>query len=123
VPPPPSRPPAGSAFLPSTVPSLPPRPPATGPGARVCGCGCSRCAWWCLVLICGGIPSYEQRPRGSCLCHWGGRHLCSARAGVRWAKLAWRFGSPGCVGAVRRKRPDLLHCWRRRGGGWALGGG
>jgi hypothetical protein len=34
-------------------------PPATGPGARVCGCSCGRCAWWCLVRICGSAP----RPR------------------------------------------------------------
>jgi hypothetical protein len=33
-----------------------PVPPATGSGARVCGCGCSRCAWWCLVRICGSTP-------------------------------------------------------------------
>jgi hypothetical protein len=32
----------------------------------------------CSFFILGSTPSYEQRPRGSCMCHWGGRHLCSA---------------------------------------------
>jgi hypothetical protein len=36
------------------------------------------------------------------------------RAGVRWAKLAWRFGQAGRVWAVRRNQPAVLHCWRLR---------
>jgi hypothetical protein len=31
-----------------------------------------------MVRICGSTPSYEQWPRAACLCHWGGRLLCSA---------------------------------------------
>jgi hypothetical protein len=52
--------------------------------------------------------------------HWG-HPPAELRAGVRWAKLAWRFG---CVGAVRRRRPAVLHCWRRRlgAGGRERGG-
>jgi hypothetical protein len=69
----------------------PDRPPATGPGARVCGCGCSRCAWWCLVRICGSTQSYEQRPRDSCSCHWGGRQLSSTPSGVCCGKKAENY--------------------------------
>jgi hypothetical protein len=47
--------------------------------------------------------------------HWG-RPPAELRAGVRWAKLAWRFG---CVGAVRRKRGRRCSI---AGGGWAAAG-
>ena len=69
--------------------------------------GCRVCACAALVLC------------AVCM-HWG-RPPAELRAGVRWAKLAWRFG---CVGAVRRKRPAVLHCWRRRlgAGGRERGG-
>jgi hypothetical protein len=94
-----------------------------------------------LVLLCGAPELQTRRSRcykamlravclqrcRACACaarvlcavrmHWG-RPPAELRAGVRWAKLAWRFG---CVGAVRRKRPAVLHCWRQRLG--AGGGG
>jgi hypothetical protein len=49
---------------------------------RICGRGC-------LVRICGSAPSYEQRPRASCLCH-----LCCS-------------GPPGCF-ALGQTRSDLV---------------
>jgi hypothetical protein len=54
--------------------------------------------------------------------HWG-RPPAELRAGVRWAKLARRFG---CVGAVRRKRPvgaPLLGAAGRRLGAGGRGRG
>jgi hypothetical protein len=128
---PPARP-SSRAQWPVGYPDRPPATgPALGPGARVCvcGCGCSRCpvckhAWWCLVRICGGTPSYEQRPRDSCSCHWGGRQLSSTPVCAgRPSKLAWRFGSsfvgPRVGGAAGSRA--VLHCWRLRGGGWGEG--
>jgi hypothetical protein len=65
---------------------------------------CRVCAYAALVLC------------AVCM-HWG-RPPAELRAGVRWAKLAWRFG---CVGAVRRKRPVgaplLAAAGRRLGAG------
>jgi hypothetical protein len=69
--------------------------PAIGSFARGRGCGCRR------PPVCLGVPgtdlgsalSYEQRPRASCLCHWGepARSPPVLRGGSRWAKLdlAW----------------------------------
>jgi hypothetical protein len=115
---PPARP-SSRVECPVGYPDPPPQAP--GPGARVCGCGCSRCAWWCLVRTCGSTPSYEQRPRDSCLCNWGGRHLCSAPvcAALGQASLAVWFAGPRMSGAAKAAggAPLLAAARRRLGGG------
>jgi hypothetical protein len=86
----------------------------------------------CLVRICGSTPSYERRPRGSCTCHWGGRHLCSAPVCVgpnsNWPgglghRAAWvMWHTCGCGAVQAAGSAPFLAAARRMGGqegsGW-----
>jgi hypothetical protein len=79
-------------------------------------------AWYGFVVA----PRRTSSGHAIHVCATGARSAPVLRAGVRWAKLAWRFGSSGCVWAVRRKQPAVLYCWRGcaavAGGGRGGGG-
>jgi hypothetical protein len=124
VSPSPLHPPAGPSSRPSTVPSwLVAYPVSTATGT-------GRCSWRvCVGAAAAGVLSgacrygFAVAPRRtssgharSCLCHWGGRHLCSAPVcdGPSWPGGLVRRAAYE-RGAVRRKQPAVLHCcWRRR---------
>jgi hypothetical protein len=109
--------PTGPPFLLSTVPSW--LPSAFRHWLR-----CS-CVWVGLQPVCLEVPGTDLRHhpvvRAAATRFMSvplGRSPPVLCAGVRWAKLAWRQGPSGRVGAARRKQPAVLRCWRRRGAGW-----
>jgi hypothetical protein len=119
----------GPPFAPGAAPSWLPSAFRLPPKALVLVCvgaaadGVLSDAWYGFAVA----PRHTSSGHAINVCATGAVASCAPRwcgAGVRWAKteLAWRFGSPGRVGAVRRKQPAVLHSWRRRGG-WRVGAG